>query len=346
MTASPTGGGARAARALWRRSALWRFSVCAGGVLILLSLIYPPRWRTPPPVAPPAPINGATFKPSTAPPVANATAPPLAKPVANEVPAAQPAAKPAVPKTAKLSLATPAGPPAPVNLSGLDPALLGRTYHGTLGINGFNVLLPQGEWALLANQNVRSKQHSENTGVTYLLGRIEQKRLVGAIRVTGMRSPSLPGAGFGLFELCDSPVAIYSMKEEVIDSGHQACWIQYGLFTPPWQQWADKATPLDNLIRAAAGDLAAKGVTYPQDFVTVHFYRAETWGALEANYMFSPEPEHIQSSVALTPRDSDWFVGNLNRYPDKVAFVMKLRAWGAEQWPVFKKSFDDGRQGP
>jgi hypothetical protein len=74
----------------------------------------------------------------------------------------------------------------------------------------------------------------------------------------------------------------------------------------------------------------------------VAFFRAEGWGALHVSYSFSPELEGIQSHTATGWSDSDWYVGNLKRYPEKEAYVTKLTNWGNASWPKFKQAFDRG----
>jgi hypothetical protein len=179
--------------------------------------------------------------------------------------------------------------------------------------------------------------------MSYFLGKIEKGRLVGAMTVNALRSPVTALTGFDEFKSCSNPDNIYTNKEEIVAFDHQACWVMHSLFTPPWQQWGDKAMQMDNIVRAAAGDLAAKGVTYPQDLVAVHFYRSEKWGLLNVSYLFSPEQDGIQSNVAPTFRDSDWFGPHVQKFPEKVAYTNKLKQWGESFWPRFKAAFDAGQ---
>ena len=110
-------------------------------------------------------------------------------------------------------------------------------------------------------------------------------------------------------------------------------------FTTPWQQWADRAIRLDGLDRAAAGDMTAKGITYPQDFVAVRFSRSEKWGFLDATYLFDPELEGLSSSTALSFRDSEWHTTNISHFPDKVAYVEKTKMWATNFWLKFQEVF-------
>ena len=61
--------------------------------------------------------------------------------------------------------------------------------------------------------------------------------------------------------------------------------------------------------------------------IAVHFYRSETWGLLEASYLFSPESEHIRSNTVPALHDSDWFGMNLQKYPDKLVSHLVPPQW-------------------
>jgi hypothetical protein len=270
-----------------------------------------------------------------------ASAPPQAR--AQKLPDAVAAASSsAQPRTASLALAVPGGAPT-VGSSGLDNALLGRMYSGSVRVDGYDVPLPTGNWALLANTSVKQPSLSLAGEMIYL-GLIRKRRLEGAIQIIAARSTSTPGKGFRQVKGCVEGQAnsSYVLAEQVVPFGHQSCWLIDNYFTNPFQQWADRANRLDPLIRAAAGDLAAKGVSYPQDMMMVRFSRAETWGVLEVKYIFSPEAEGITSARAISYAGSDWHAGNIDRFPEKLAYVEKLKRWGTAFWPRFKTAFANG----
>ena len=224
--------------------------------------------------------------------------------------------------------------------SGLDRAVLGRTFQGTLPVNGFKVPLPPGEWVMLANGTVTGNTHPQNKGVLYFLGQIVHKRVVAAIWVQAMRSP---GLGFTNNQNCTNPANLYVLNEPE-GTDHQGCrWIR-SYFSADMRQWADKSAHIDQMARAAGGNLAAKGVSYPQELITAGFRQADKWGELSAGYMFSSEKDGISSNVVPTFRDSDWYKSNLQRYPEKVAYVNKLQQWAMSFSPKFRAAFDGGKQ--
>jgi hypothetical protein len=224
--------------------------------------------------------------------------------------------------------------------SGLNRALLGRTFQGILLVNGFKLPLPHGEWAMLASGTVTGSAHPENKGMVYFLGQIVRKRVVAAIWVQAMRSP---GLGFLQNQNCTNPGNLYVLDQPE-GTDHQGCtWIR-SYFSADMQQWADKSAHLDQLLRASGGNLAAKGVSYPQELVTAGFEQAGKWGELSAIYMFNPEKDGISSNVVPTFRDSDWYKSNLQRYPEKVAYVDKLQQWAKGFSPKFQAAFEGGKQ--
>ncbi|PQV51956.1 hypothetical protein [Paraburkholderia sp. BL21I4N1] len=348
---------------LWGRAPLWRWCFSAAVLLSLAVVCFPPKWRVvdvkPLPPVPEAVAynsqqNAAVTRTAAAGIPASAVKPVATAPVqasANAVQVQKQAVNPRkssaatvaaakAPVTAQISMATPDAPSK--DPSGLDRAFLGRTYRQSIAVEGFNLPLPPGQWAVLANSSIHLRGAS---GVAYFLGRIENRKLVGAIRLFALHSSEQPGAGFPAANGCrnNNPDLNYLFLESVTPSGHQACWLINNYFTPPLQQWADRTVKIGGLDRAAAGDLSAKGVTYPQDLVDIRFTRAETWGMLEVSYLFDPELEGISSGTALSAHESDWHAPNAPRFPDKVAYLAKMREWGEAFWPKFQQAFESGK---
>jgi hypothetical protein len=355
-------------RRLWQRAPLWRLVGMTAAVLTLLFVLFFPSNNSANLPTPSRVVEPASYvaQPAAASPIANASvtpatsagsaatsavldaasAPPQAQTRKLPDAVAASASSSTQPRTASLALAVPGGAQT-VGSSGLDNALLGRMYTGSVRVDGYDVPLPAGNWALLANTSVKQPSLSLAGEMIYL-GLIRKRRLEGAIQIIAARSTSTPGKGFRQVKGCVEGQAnsSYVLAEQVVPFGHQSCWLIDNYFTNPFQQWADRANRLDPLIRAAAGDLAAKGVSYPQDMMMVRFSRAETWGVLEVKYVFSPEADGITSAPAISYADSDWHVGNIDRFPEKLAYVEKLKRWGEAFWPRFKTAFASGENHP
>jgi len=353
MTSAASARPGKVFGSLWMRAPLWRASLIMALLSTTTALLYPPMMRNAKPPAPALPEQVAYQPPAepvaprvVAPPTVATTAPAVAKQPGNSsarqarVDVGRPQTASVAPANAQISMSVP-GSPVSKDPSGLDTALMGRTYNRSIAVDGFDVPLPPGQWAMLANSSVHVRNAS---GMFYFLGRIEHKRLVGGLRVLALKTPDKPGDGFPAIRGCvaGNPGLNYVFVDSITPFDHQACWTVSNYFTPPWQQWADRATRIESLDRAAAGDMAAKGITYPQDFVAIRFSRSEKWGYLEATYLFDPELDGLSSTTALSFRDSDWHVTNINRFPDKLAYVVKLMGWAEIFWSKFQQAFAAG----
>ena len=339
---------------LWRRAFLWRMCLLLAFGLTALFVLCPPDFGTGSgrPVLPeqvvyvtpkPSPVAAQATQampatPQATPPVSAKEPQPALAATVPSVPQRS-VSLPSVPAAnAAISLAVPGQSTAP-DSSGLDPALLGRTYSGSVDVNGFHIPLPPGKWAVLANIRVGKP---EAPGLGLFLGHIERRRLVAGLRVFVLKSVDLPGAGFPSVPGCVPGNPRYNAMDvaAMTPFGHQACWFMLNLYTPPFLQWADRGVHIAQLDRIAAGDMAAKGVTYPQDLISVEFHRAERWGLLQASYLFSPDSAGIRSNDVVSYSDSDWYPSNIGRFPEKVAYVEKLKSWAQTFWPKVDAAFN------
>ena len=359
-------GSVGAFRALCSRAPLWRFFLMLASLASMLFILYPPdllRGKSKPAVSPAnevatysnpvTPLNPVSPTASQAgnavvanPPPALITKPAGAAAPVDAVDIRAPATKnaPAAPspKTADLSLAT-VGATSAADDSGINSALMGRTYSGSIHVDGYKIPLPSGNWVSLANMGIKLPTAN---GLSFFLGKIKHKHLVAVVKGIVVRSKDRPGAGFAEVKGCTEidPTRNFAFVEEAVPFGNQACWRIHSYYTPPWLKWADRSIKIDPLDRAAAGDMQAEGVTYAQDFVDVRFSRFTTWGGMEVHYMFSPEEEGIPSNAVLSYLDMDWRANNIVRYPEKIAYINNLEKWGATFWPQVKAGFAEGQR--
>ncbi|MGB9152616.1 MAG: hypothetical protein WCD70_05965 [Alphaproteobacteria bacterium] len=325
-------------RSLWRRAPLWRFTGMSAALLTLLFALFPPEGnqnaRSALTVPPASYVSKTPALPKTQTPHSI-----IATPQQLFTPSAPQPSSPQ-PQTANVSFALP-GPKDPKQeATGLERAQTGRLYSGSIKLNGFKLPLVEGEWALLsaAKMDVPTA-----IGVGYFLGQIENKRLKSAMIAYALRSKPDATEATSSFSTCAFSFSLYTAVDDNVPKDHQSCWMIHGFFTPPWQQWGDKDIKLNNLIRAAAGDMASKGVTYPQDFVVVEFLRNEKWGTLDVAYLFDPTGGSIEQDDALSFLDSDWVPANINRYPEKLAYIEKQKQWGTSLWPQIQSAFAAGK---
>ncbi len=185
MTASAAGSSRKTLRSLWRRAPLWRFALIVASLLTVLFVLFPPKphtkqtpnisaqasYMSPRPVSHNETVQSAF--PIT-PPAVQPTLPPassaLQSPESTSV------------QLPKSSSSVAASSSASLNESGtgLDPALLGRSYSGSVQVNGFELPLPEGNWFLIANTNYNTPTVS---GAIYFLDVLEIGILSGRSRL-------------------------------------------------------------------------------------------------------------------------------------------------------------------
>ena len=318
-------------------------------LLTAVFILFPPG-KAPPPqtkIAATASYEPPTPSQASEPALPPAEAPPkLAAPpgqTASASPAPLPSAVSAAPpqpaKTATLSMVT-GGPAAASDGTGLNPALVGNLFSGTFQASGLTVPLPPGRWAVLARM---SGKIGGGPAAQYALGRITGGKLSAVLHLTTVTGVLMP-SGIPEAKACTQPqiqfVHYVFTESDMNASSHQGCWTLENFYTAYMNQWADRATKMSALDRATAGDLAAKGLSLPQDAVQLRFLKSNASSFVELRVMFSPEADGISSNPAPTVVDSDWSVANVKRHPEKVAYLARMKAWGAGFWPEFAEAFD------
>jgi hypothetical protein len=218
-------------RALWARAPWWRFCALSAALLTLLFVLFPPE----PHEANPVGQGQATYTP---PPV---TAGGSAQPT---LPAEPPAASP---HTADLSLATPDSEAnaAIREETGIDPAVLGHLYGGSLKMAGFDVPLPGKHWIMFAQMKLTAP-HGE--GMAYFLGRVAHRRLMEALVVNALRPKPDDEMAGALSDRVKQFKGLFKAEECNAATPH-GCWLVYGLFTWQWGQWGNRNVTMDNLLQ-------------------------------------------------------------------------------------------------
>lgn len=214
---------------------------------------------------------------------------------------------------------------------------MNETYTNRFEAGGFQVPLAQGRWKLLASGGFRDETA---IGMAYFLTQIEQGELVGITRILAADSLTRPGAGFLLQPFWQSsyPGNIETFAEVCTPHGSFSYWRIFNYFAGIWKDYADPSVTMTDLDRAAAQFFVTNQIVFSQDYLTVQFARAETWGLLQADYLFAPGKE-IRSRPVSYAKESDWQPENLKRFPEKRALIDQLCKWGTGFWPEFKAAF-------
>jgi len=217
------------------------------------------------------------------------------------------------------------------------PIPFGPTRH-----DRFKVLISPDNWRQSAQKEFNSATWS---GYGYFWGINDPfNSLLGVIRVFRLRSKEKPGVGFPTAAFyAENSHHHFTYKEPRVPYDHQAGWFIDNYFSAAWSAWEDPKSGVSSLDRDAAKNMAAQHIRCPQDFVRVRFMRAEKWGLQETDYLFRPDIEGISANPASTFNGSDWHPNNIHQYPEKMAYVEKLKEWATSFWSEYDKHFSDSK---
>ncbi|HLF16985.1 MAG TPA: hypothetical protein VI796_06120 [Candidatus Thermoplasmatota archaeon] len=148
--------------------------------------------------------------------------------------------------------------------------------------------------------------------------------------------PQVPGGtGYRPFKQCQRKALMAVVVHANEEFGIQDCWtLNHNSGTAAWT-----AKGTHPLLRAAAGALQVAGVPIPETLLSVYYRLADTRGFLNVIYYFNPERDGIKTRPTATWEDSDWHRDYIARYPDKVAYVQRLKAWATTHHRALAESF-------
>jgi hypothetical protein len=210
--------------------------------------------------------------------------------------------------------------------------LMGKTVRGHVAAQGTSVPLPAGEWIVVAHFPAPDPGGVESL----FLAQMRQNKLSRAVLIQASRQAGESATGFRQSAQCARTALLYVKTIANEEFGRQDCWtINHNISTR-----SERDTP--PVIRAAIGDLELRGVKYPPVLLSAFFRLADQQSFLHAVYYFNPETDGITSRPAIWD-ESDWNRNHIHQYPDKIAYVEKLRAW-AEAWhPAVREGFQASR---
>lgn len=229
----------------------------------------------------------------------------------------------AVPVSAQPLLPRPANPSiAPAQDSQAHNVIMGKTFQGAMNLHGRQVPLPEGEWTAVAYIAGTAVGATESL----VLAQPKDAQLHGLVIIqSGRLAPDRP-TGYRQSAQCVRAGLLYSKVLANEDFGYQNCWTINHNISAEWN-----ASSVPNLLKAAVGDLSIRGVAMPAVMISVYYRLADKQSMLHAIYYFNPETEGIKSTPTSVWEESDWHRSYVAQYPEKVAYVQKLRAW-SEGW--------------
>src|SRR5215470_7509177 len=203
-----------------------------------------------------------------------------------------------------------------------------KTTTGYIVAQGMTVPLPPGQWVVVAH--FAAPDHG---GVESLfLAQMRRDKLSRAVLVQASAQADESAAGFKRSAQCARPALLYAKTISNEDLGRQDCWtidhsvsLRQERDTPP-------------IIDAAISELEARGVNNPPVLLLAFFRLADRQKSLDVVYYLNPETDGITSKPASWD-ESDWNRNHIHQYPDKIAYVEKLRAWADAWYPAVREGF-------
>jgi len=202
------------------------------------------------------------------------------------------------------------------------PTMMGKTFRASMPIQGAEVPLPEGQWTVVAHMPGALAGAVESI----VLAQAKQTQLAGLILVQSSRLAPERANGYRQWSQCSRTDILQAKVLENENFGRQDCWtINHNLS----MEWGAAGAP--NVLRAAAGDLRVRGIEMPPVMLSVYFRQADKNGMLHAIYYSNPEADGIKSTPTAIWEESDWHRQYIGQYPEKMAYLQKLRHW-AESW--------------
>jgi hypothetical protein len=229
----------------------------------------------------------------------------------------------------------------------LEPAALGTVYQNVMPLEqGIAVPLPAGDYRLVGWRIVKGTlEHSLVAGKPrhfILLVDPKSSSHVREIEIEFSEDASTIGKnganGFQPSTECGKTDYLHIVVTSNVNGGDQDCWMvnHYPMDYEGRKQ--------DNW-KAAVEYFKSVGANNPRTEIQIYNNLANRRNKLQATYYFNPEAEKFKRDSSLARARSDWHPVKVADDPKKVAYIEKLKAWGAE-WHAKLKDGLAGKLAP
>ena len=209
------------------------------------------------------------------------------------------------------------------NADAQDKLSLNQTYRDAIRLKltsgSTQIPLPEGEWVLTGLEETFSDEYNERMLGVYLV-RVENDVLAGAV---SFKLPDgIPMYGWSSSRFCDRENILFIETKANYDGGDVDCWgINHNLLFSS-RKPAGKAQTIDFLL--------ARGIVVPLTFISMEYRRADPSKFVWSSYLVNPNVEGISPDASNSWRDSEWHHQSIVNYPEKVAYIERLKSWGRE----------------
>ena len=211
-----------------------------------------------------------------------------------------------------------------------DKLTLNQTYQDVIRLNynsgSTQIPLPEGEWVLTARRDFYNNVNDHF--VIANLVKIENGVLEGIVRF-GLPT-DVGSRGYVRQRFCDRENILFIEIKAHYEGGDVDCW-GINHIAVPKSKAEEKKQTLDYLLE--------RNILVPTFMIAVVYRRADDSKVVSFKYLFNPEIEGIKPSIMSAWKHSDWHHKYIQAYPEKVAYIERLKSWGRKWKPKVDAGF-------
>ena len=219
----------------------------------------------------------------------------------------------------------------PAQAQGVFKQPIGTKLSGTFEIGQARLPLPDGEWILLGKMEERS--YGGPSGV--LIQRVFLAQFQnGVLSRAVLAGSNEEGVRFGWKRNtnCDRVDMHFVDADKNYDVQNQQCWwvnhVTTAVGNSTWKSITDAYAYMDK-----------NGFRRPSTVIGVFYSLVRGSNFVDAIYWFNPEADGFDAPKSVNWRNNDWHKSRIVDDPKKLAYVQKLKAWGAGNLPRVKAAF-------
>lgn len=214
----------------------------------------------------------------------------------------------------------------------VQPTLKGQAIHGKVFVvAGKMVPLPEGAWVVVGEERRSTNGGSEIAAFALAdVGDIN-RRAKGMIDV---RLNTTPGrySGWNAQAQCERTDTFVHIKNANYQGSDQNCVLLNHMSLS-----SNSRTP--QYIRDAIDALKKSGTPIPGNSVYSYHHMADRSDFLTVLYHFNPDSDGIAPTKNSGWPESDWHPIRVDQFPQKKAYLEKMKVWATNNHVLFEKGF-------
>jgi hypothetical protein len=211
----------------------------------------------------------------------------------------------------------------------------GQSYQGVIEFSsGFKLPLPDGPWTLIGYQKI--KNNNDHDVYNLVLGGAFSTAPFKVMEVQFIDTYSggyqREVTGFDLSTECSRTNVAYVVLVSNLREA-QECWM---VNHETGHNWAASSSPR---LKDAADFLKAAGIQMPTTMIFTWHHLASRTNQIDVKAWYDPAAEDIRPVAEVAWAVSDWQKDRMLSDPAKVAYIEKVKAWGADWHKYIKAGF-------